>query len=81
MQRRIRRRQNSTFYKYKNTIRIVNWLLKFRKLKSLKNPFQRFRRGRHYSKINKLKGKGKNKNALNYKYKKQNSLITNVKRV
>jgi hypothetical protein len=39
--RLIRKRQKLNFYKYKNSIRVVNLLLKLRKLKSLKNPFNK----------------------------------------
>jgi len=40
----IRKRKKSHFYKYKNSIRVVNWLIKLRRLKNLKNPFRKFKR-------------------------------------
>ena len=47
LKRAIKKRKRLNFYKYKNTIRVVNWLLKLRKLKSIKNPFKKpFRRFR-----------------------------------
>lgn len=41
----IRKHKKLRFYKYKNTIRVVNWLIKLRRLKNIKNPFRKFKRG------------------------------------
>lgn len=74
----IRKRKKLNFYKYKNCIRVVNLLLKLRKLKSLKNPFNKrkkwkgkkvnfnfnfkFNKAKNFNKIN------KNKNQKDKKY-------------
>jgi hypothetical protein len=66
----IRRRKNLNFYKFKNSIRIVNWLLKYRKLKSLKNPFKKtFRKGPKNFKFKDKNFKFKDKN---FKFKDKN---------
>jgi hypothetical protein len=70
----IRKRKKLNFYKYKNSIRVVNLLLKFRKLKSIKNPFNKSFRKKWKSKkvnfnINKVKNfKYINKNQKDKKY-------------
>jgi hypothetical protein len=37
----IRKNKKLRFYKYKNTVRVVNWLIKLRRLKNIKNPFRK----------------------------------------
>ena len=88
LNRLIKRRKRLHFFKYKNTIRVVNWLLKLRKLKSIKNPFKkpsrRFRMDpnkiKQINKFKQLSNKGKK---VGYRHKKINGLNkfnTNVKR-
>jgi len=53
LRRIIKKRKRLNFYKYKNSVRVVNWLLKFRRFKNLKNPFRKsFRRFRRRKNIN-----------------------------
>jgi len=53
LRRIIRKRKRLNFYKYKNNIRVVNWLLKFRRFKNIKNPFKKpFRRFRMRKNLN-----------------------------
>ena len=44
----IKKRKRLKFFKFKNNIRSVNWLLKFRRFKSIKNPFNKFRRNKNF---------------------------------
>ena|ERR1700712_4448483 len=68
----IRKRKKLHFYKFKNSIRVVNWLLKFRRSKAIRNPFIKSRykmrkrknfnnisKNQRFLKFNKLSNKGK----------------------
>ena len=37
----IKKRKRLHFFKFKNSIRVINWLLKLRRLKNVKNPFKK----------------------------------------
>lgn len=54
LNRSIRKRKKLHFYKYKNSIRIVNWLIKLRRLKNIKNPFKKFKRKPQFKSNNKM---------------------------
>lgn len=66
----IKKRKRLNFYKYKNSIRVVNWLLKFRRFKNIKNPFKKsFRRFRKRKNFNFKNIKKNNKFIIPSKFK------------
>ena len=62
--RLIKKRKRLNFFKFKNNLRAVNWLLKFRKFKSIKNPFhkpfKKYKKNFKFKKFNNFNNNKKN---------------------
>ncbi len=75
----IKKRKRLNFYKYKNSIRVVNWLLKFRRFKNIKNPFKKsFRKYRKRKNFNFNNLKKNNKFIIPNKFKQLSKNKNNV---
>jgi hypothetical protein len=90
--RLIKKRKRRTYFKFKNNIRIVNWLIKFRRLKGFRNPFKKSRFMKYRSTRKHISGKhisgkhisGKHISGNNFKQLSNNNNINKkiyVKRV